>query len=277
MSRNDRIFCFEALDVTDPLVRSAESLYDQTQHPDEKIPWGWIARSVKGRVGWRPGTWGRHLLVATPQERIDDPRFLAGFAYGTHLPGFGGYICYVGVDPRYRCRGVGTRLFGQMFKVLAMDAGAADEPLPFVVWESHRPQPDAPEADWLLWDARIRLFDRVGGLWIEGLDLLTPNFASESSPPVPLQLFVKPVDAPVGSLDSDALRRVAGGLLERVYRTRPGDPQYDGTLPASCRPRLRPARAAGRCAELVAVEVDLPRIPGVDRPAPAGEHPCASC
>jgi GNAT superfamily N-acetyltransferase len=251
MSRNDRIFCFEALDVTDPLVRSAESLYEQTQHPDERIPWGWIARSVKGRVGWRPGTWGRHLLVATPQDRLDDPKALAGFAYGTHLPGYGGYVCYVGVDPEYRRRGVAKRLFGQMFQVLATDAGAADEPLPFVVWESHRPGPHATAADWQLWDARVRLFERVGGLWVEGLELLTPNYSAEDGPPVPLQLFVKPVDTPAADLDADALRRVAAGLQERVYRTRPGDPLYDGTLRASVRPRLRPARDAGRRSELV--------------------------
>src|SRR5581483_11165964 len=107
MSRADRIFCFEALSVRDPLVRAAERLYEQTQHPDERIPWGWIARSVKGRSCWRPGSWGKHLLVATPADRPTDPDALAGFAYGVHLPGYGGYVCYVGVDEKFRKRGVG--------------------------------------------------------------------------------------------------------------------------------------------------------------------------
>lgn len=238
MTRNDRIYCFEPHDVTDPLVRAAERLYLDTQHPDERIPWGWIARSLKGRVGWRPETPGRHLLVATPGE---NSAALAGFAYGTHLPGYGGYVSYLGVAEPFRKRGVGTRLFGQMFKLLAADAGAIDEPLPFVVWESRRPGADAPEADWKLWEARVRLFDKVGGQWIDGLELLTPNYADEDAEPVPLQLFVKPGER----FDAGMLRGVAAGLLERVYRAGPGDPLYDATL-AGPAPRLRPARDAGR-------------------------------
>lgn len=246
MSRADRIFCFEALSVRDPLVRAAERLYEQTQHPDERIPWGWIARSVKGRSCWRPGSWGKHLLVATPADRPTDPDALAGFAYGVHLPGYGGYVCYVGVDEKFRKRGVGTRLYHQMFRVLAADACAVDEPLPFVVWESHKPGPDAPEADWELWGARVRLFEKVGGLWIDGLELMTPNCAVEDGPPVPLQLFVKPVDLPAAAFDADRLKRVAAGLLERVYKARPGDPLHAATLPPGCEPRLRPAAEAGR-------------------------------
>ncbi len=253
MSRNDRIFCFETLDVTDPLVRAAAQLYDATQHPDERIPWGWIARSIKGRVGWRPGSWGKHLLVAMPEDKATDPDSLAGFAYGTHLPGYGGYVCYVGVDERFRKRGVGTRLFDQMFKVLAADAGAADEPLQFAIWESHKPSLDAPEADWKLWEARIKLFDRVGGLWIDGLELQTPNYGDEDAPPVTLQLFVKPIDSPASSFDGEKLKALAAGLLEQVYRLQPDDPRYDATLPAGCSPRLRPAREAGRRRALLAV------------------------
>jgi hypothetical protein len=245
MSRNDRIFCFEALDVADPLVRSAERLYEATQHPDERIPWGWIARSIKGRVGWRPGSWGRHLLVATPEDHVT-PDALAGFAYGTHLPGYGGYVCYVGVDDRFRQRGVGTRLFQQMFKVLAADAGAADEHLPFVVWESHKPEAAAPDDDWKLWEARVRLFEKVGGLWIDGVRLMTPNYAAADGPPVPLELFLRPVDTPAGGFDAEALRQVAAGLLTKVYKGRPGDPLFAATLPPGCQPRLRPAREAGR-------------------------------
>jgi GNAT superfamily N-acetyltransferase len=251
MARSDRIFCFEAFDVNDPLVRRAEQLYDQTQHPDERIPWGWIARSLKGRADWRPGAWGRHLLVATPADSPTEPGSLAGFAYGAHLPGYGGYVCYLGVDETFRRRGVGSRLFEQMFRVLAADAGAADEPLPFVVWESHKPGPGAAEADWKLWEARVRLFDRVGGLWLDGVELLTPNYGDETGPPVPLQLFVRPMEVPATAFDAERLRQVTAGLLERVYKARPGDPLYDGTLPPGCRPHLRPARDAGRRKALV--------------------------
>jgi GNAT superfamily N-acetyltransferase len=255
MSRNDRIFCFEAFDVTDPLVRAAERLYLATQHPDERIPWGWIARSLKGRVGWRPGGGGgKHLLVATPEGKATDPDALAGFLYGTHLPGFGGYICYLGVDERFRRRGVGTRLFDQAFKVLAADAGAADEPLPFVVWESRKPGPGATEADWKLWDARVKLFGRVGGLWAEGVELHTPNYTTPGAPPVTLQVFVKPVDVPAGQFDAERIKGVVGGLMAGVYRLSPTDPLWAASLPPGCTPRLRPAAEAGRTKrDLVAV------------------------
>ena len=245
MSPTDKVYCFEAFDVDSPLVAAAERLYLATQHPDERIPWGWIARSIKGRATWRPGSSGSHLLVATPSESLD-PAALAGFAYGLHLPGFGGYLCYVGVDAAYRRRGVGTRLFDQTYKVLAADAGAGDESLPFVVWESRRPDPGAPEADWKLWDARVKLFDRAGGLWLDGVELLAPNYGDAGGPPVRLQLFLRPVDRTARGFDGDRLRLVVGDLLTRVYKLHPGDPLYDGTLPPGVKPRLRPARDAGR-------------------------------
>lgn len=265
--RSDRIFCWEALDVTDPLVRAAERLYEATQHPDERIPWGWIARSVKGRSQWRPGSWGKHLVLATPgtadptgvagadwKPDSTDPSAaekLAGFAYGAHLPGFGGYVCYVGVDDRFRRRGVGTRLFDLAFKLFAADATASDESLPFVVWESRRPTALDGETAWKLWDARVALFDRVGGLWLDGVELLTPNYGSADGPPVPLQLFVKPIDR--RAFDADSLTGIAAGLLERVYRTRPGDPLYDQTVAPRGVPRLRPATDAARRKALAAV------------------------
>ena len=186
------------------------------------------------------------MLVATPSDRAADPDSLAGFAYGAHLPGYGGYLCYIGVAEPFRKRGVGTRLYNQMFRVLAADAGAIDESLPFVAWESHMPGPGAPEADWKLWDARVRLFDRVGGMWIDGLELMTPNCSIDDGPPVPLQLFIKPMDVPATGFDATRLRRVAAGLLERVYKIRSDDPLYGATLPPGCEPRLRPATDAAR-------------------------------
>ena len=249
MLRSDRIFCLEAFDVDDPLVRAAERLYTSTQHPAERIPWGWIARSLKGRAARRPGAAGSHLLTALPEEHAQDATRLAGFAYGSHVPGYGGYLSYLGVAPGYRRRGVGTRLMEQMAKVLDADAGALDEPLPFVVWESKRPAADDPEADWRLWEARVKLFDRAGGLWLDGLDLFTPNYGpadgGDEGEPVVLQLFVKPVDRAAVGFTPDYLCGIAAGLLERIYRMRPGDPLHARTM-ASATPRLRPAIEAGR-------------------------------
>jgi hypothetical protein len=123
------------------------------------------------------------------------------------------------------------------------------ESLPFVFGECHRPDPTAPASDWENWTARTRLFDRVGGLWVDGVDFLSPNFAfdeeADDAPPVPLQLFIKPLDAPESSLTPERLREVVGGLHREVYRNEPGSKMYDRTLPPNCEPRLRPARAAG--------------------------------
>ena len=207
MSRNDKVFCFEPPDVNSPLVTAAERLYLATQHPDERIPWGWIARSIKGRATWRPGCRGSHLLVATASEDPDAAE-LAGFSYGLHMPGFGGYLCYVGVAEGFRRRGVGTRLFDQTFKVLAADAGAADESFPFLIWESHKPAADAPEADWKLWDARVRLFDRAGGLWAGRGRVAQPDYGTASASPVPLCLFLRPADHLARNFDADRLRGV---------------------------------------------------------------------
>lgn len=253
MVRNDRIFCYEAQDVSDPMFRAVERLYESTQHPDERIPWGWIARSLKGKSNWKPGTWGRHLLVAAPSDRPADPDHLAGFAYGTHIPGYGGYVSYLGVAEGYRRKGVGARLFQQMFKLLAADAGVTDEPLPFVVWESHRPGLGASNADLALWDARTRLFDRVGGAWIDGLELMTPNYGADEGDPVPLQLFVKPVDRLASSFDPADLRGIATGLLERVYKLSPEDRLVQAV--AATDPRLRPARRSMPQAAMASVAV----------------------
>jgi len=242
--RPEKIVCWEAMDATDPVTRAAGRLYEQTLAADERIPWVWIERAVEGRAAPKPGSWSKHLLLAAPEGRAADPDGLAGYAYGSFIPGYGGYLCYLGVAEWARRLGIGTRLYEEFYRVAAADAWSVGESLPFVVWESHRPEPDAPPAAWDLWTARVRLFDRVGGLWVEGVDFLSPNFRDEDGPPVPLQLFVKPMDTPAAAFDDDRLRQVVGGLHERVYHDEPGDPLYEGTLTPGCHPRLVPARLA---------------------------------
>ena len=237
--------CREATDVNDPMIRAAGQLYEDTLAPDERIPWAWVEKAVGGRG--RPGGWRKHLLLAAPEGGTADPQRLAGYAYGAYIPGYGGYLCYIGVAASARRAGVGTKLFEAFFRAMADDAAAAGEPLPFVVWESHRPGPDEPPAEHDVWAARVRLFDRVGGLWVEGVNFLSPNFAADAADadPVPLQLFVKPVDRPAAAFDEARVRAVVEGLHERVYRNNPGDDLYDGTLTPGCHPRLAPARLAG--------------------------------
>lgn len=245
-----RIIVWEAFDAADPMTQAAGRLYEQTLAADERIPWIWIEKSVENRTKTKPGRddgWTKHLLLAAPENRMDDPTGLAGFVYGALIPNFGGYLCYIGVADWARRMGVGTRLFDQFFRQMAVDAGERGEPLPFVIWESHRPKPDAPAAEWDLWAARTKLFDRAGGLWIEGVDFQSPNFTADDDTvaPVPLQLFLKPMNEPASAFDTERLKQVIGGLHREVYRNEPGDTLYDRTLPPGCQPRLRPAKLAG--------------------------------
>jgi GNAT superfamily N-acetyltransferase len=257
MNRNARIFCLEADLANEPLLQAVERLYLTTQQPDERIPWGWIARSLKARASWRPGLPGYHLLTAHPEGSAGDPESLAGFAYASLIPGFGGYISYLGVAEAFRRHGVATRLMKQMFKVLDSSAGAIDEPLPFVVWESHPPSGNASPAELKNWEARVQLFDRVGAYWVDSLPIDTPNYADEAGEPVRLELFVRPMDRSREGFTSDALRELALGLLKRVYRLGAEDPLIRQTLmrtlPPARPPRLRPAREASRKAPLASV------------------------
>ena len=243
----NRIVVWEAFDAADPMTRAAAGLYEGTLAPDERIPWYWIEKSVESRTRTKPGGWTKHLLLAAPEGRTDDPAGLAGFVYGALIPNYGGYLCYIGVANWARRMGVGTRLYDQFFRQMSVDAGELGMPLPFVIWESHRPSATAPMSEWDLWAARTRLFDRVGGQWIEGIDFHAPNFAAddEAIDPVSLQLFLKPMNEPASAFDSDRLKEVVAGLHREVYHGEPGDPLFDRTLPAESQPRLRPAKLAG--------------------------------
>lgn len=248
--RSESIVCWEATNVNDPMLKAAGELYEQTLPPNERIPWGWIEKSVADRA--RPVGWRKHLLLAAPAGRTTDPGSLAGYAYGAYIPGYGGYLCYIGVSDRVRRAGVGTTLLEGFFRAVAADAKAADESLPFVIWESHRPGPDAPADECEVWAARVRLFDRVGAMWVEGVDFLTRDYAEADADPIPFQLFVKPMDRPAAAFGEARLRGVIDGLHERVYRNDPGDDLYERTLTPESHPRLLPARlAAGERAVLV--------------------------
>lgn len=243
----DRVFCREVCDPSDPMLAAVERLYHRTQNPNERIPWAWIARSLQAKADWQPGQPARHLILAHPERLNGEAGPLAGFLLSTFLPGFGGYVSYMGVAPKFRGRGIGTRLFEQAFKLLAADAGAIDELLPFVIWESRRPEPDAPPNCHSLWQARVKLFDRVGGLWAKGLELQTPNY-SEGKPSgvVPLQLFAAPIDMSARQLALRNPLRIADGLLQRVYRMTPDQPLYLETMNCVTKPRFRRAKLAGR-------------------------------
>jgi GNAT superfamily N-acetyltransferase len=240
-AKTDRIYCWELFDHADPLMGAVRELYETALDEDERVPWEWLERGVKARTEWRPGGHGRHLVVACTKSGE-----LAGFVFCMHLPGYGGYLSYVAVCDRFRGRGVGTRLYEQAFNVLAVDAAANDEPLPFVIWESCPPEADdGPDAH-AVWAARTRLFHKAGGFWIDGVTLPSPNWGDLTAPAVPLQLFLAPIDRSREQFDSAAVRAAVAGLLEGVYKSGPGDPEWDGTLTPGCHPRLRPATESRR-------------------------------
>jgi GNAT superfamily N-acetyltransferase len=237
-----RVVCWEPTELGTPILEAARSLYERTIDPDERIPWMWIERAVAERPLRRPTGWAKHLLLASEGPDVDDPRTLVGYAYGAFIPGFGGYLCYVGVAESARRLGVGTRLFDSLAKTFAADAALAGEPLPFVLWESYRPTTHDSEELHRLWAARARTFDRAGGLWVEGVELATPDYDDpDPIAEVPLQLFLKPVDDPVEAFPPQRLADITRQLLEKVYHEKAGDWFHERTMASVATPRLRPA------------------------------------
>jgi GNAT superfamily N-acetyltransferase len=238
------IYCWEPTELGTPILAAAQQLYESTLDADERIPWRWIEKAVLDRANRRPTGWVKHLLLASTSVEVEDPDALVGFAHGAFLPNYGGYLCYLGVADHARRLGVGGRLMDTMFKVFAADAALAGERLPFVIWESCRPDHDDSRAAQHVWHARLKLFDRVGGLWLEGVELHSPDWADPTKPAVPLQLFVKPMDDTRDSFTSERLVTIVDGLLRQVYHEEPGDELYDASLPPDAAPLLRPCRAA---------------------------------
>jgi len=241
----DNLTLWEVLDPNEPALTSAGELYEATQSPAERIPWDWLASAPARRATWRAGQWSPHLILAAPRE---DDNLLppVGFIYGAVVPGFGGYVCYLGVDPKARKSGLGGRLFDAMFRALEDDAASQGVELPFILWESRRPGDDAPASARDLWAARVRLFSRVGSAWMDGVTFHSPNYLKGGSGAVPLQLFLTPRDAPADSFDGDRLRTIVAGLHSQVYGNGPGDPHYRATMAGCGKPRLRPAAEADR-------------------------------
>jgi GNAT superfamily N-acetyltransferase len=232
MSAASEIVCREIVDADDPVLPAARALYESVLEEAERIPWEWLARTPARRREWQPGQRRGHVVVAVPTLDVTRP---VGFGYGAFLPDYGGYVCYLGVSPNARGRGIGTALFRFLFDLIEIASRESNLRLPFLLWESHRP------ADKSLWQARIRLFEKVGGLWARGIELLTPNYMQPDAPPVPLHVFLRPWDEPASAFDGDRLRVAIRGLYANVYRIPPDDPLYEATLRGAVNPRLVPA------------------------------------
>ena len=98
------VVSWEALNPDYPRLEQARRQYESTLDPAERIPWRWIAHAVAARARWRPGGWSPHMILAAQRRRRGDGP-VVGFAYGAHIKDYGGYPCYLGVEPGQRRRG----------------------------------------------------------------------------------------------------------------------------------------------------------------------------
>jgi GNAT superfamily N-acetyltransferase len=230
------VICWEALQPRGKALRQARRIYESCLPEEERIPWRWIKEGLARERVWPEDRWSCHLLLAGLRRPGEEKRRVIGFAYGAHVPGFGGYGGYLGVDPRYRGRGVGTRLWRLLIQRLQLDAACAGVPLPFVIWESRPPEKPEEQA---VWQSRLRVWGQLGAWQIEGVHFLTPNFADRDGEPVSLQLFLKPVDMPAAAFDATTLRSVVTGLHRFVYELPRDDDLATATLSPATRPRLQ--------------------------------------
>jgi len=198
----------------DPVLGQVRALYERTISPSERIPWEWLASSVRDR-----GTLPRksHLVVARKLSAGSHGPVL-GFITGMYLPRFGGYQSYVAVDPWARGRGIGGSLYHALIRRLRRSAHAHGMRLPFLLWDSRPPSPsEGPDAR-SNWESRLALFKKIGGHWIEGIQFTSPNFLNPHAGDVPLEFFLRPVEDRARDFSEGRLRRVLRGLLKRVYR-----------------------------------------------------------
>jgi GNAT superfamily N-acetyltransferase len=198
----------------DPGLPRVRDLYERSINLSERIPWDWLTGGIRSTA---PLPRRSHLVVA---QRTSGGRGgpALGFVTGMHLPRFGGYLSYVAVDTRARGRGVGAMLYKALIRRLRHSAHASGQSLPFLLWDSRPPSPsDGAEAR-LNWEARLRLFKKVGGYWVEGIQFTSPNYLNPLAGDVPLEFFLKPVEDRRADFTEGRLRRIVRGLLKRIYR-----------------------------------------------------------
>jgi hypothetical protein len=164
---------------------------------------------------------------------------VAAFAYGFHLPEYGGCGAYLGVSARFRRAGLATRLMHLLIHMLQVDAACEGTPLPFVILETRLPEATSSAAEWENWRARSRLFRRLEARWVAGVTLLAPSYDPGHRGTVPLHLVLIPVDTCAGDFSAASLREVVLGLFQHVYGLAPGHPLVERSLPPGCHPHLR--------------------------------------
>lgn len=235
------ICCWQPTIEDHALLIDAQRLYENSIDAVERIPWAWIERAVIEPIGWNG--WHKHLLLASVGGS------LAGLGYGSYIPGFGAYLGYVTVAAEHRRLGVASQLFDEFLIRVHDDARQAGESLPFVAWDSCRPGEECGAAGRKLWQARVRLFAAMGGLWVKGVQLMAPSYHDPTAALVPLQVFLKPLEEPRASFRTRRLRQVIEGLLLHVYGRTRDDACWSATFRSATRLRLvQPKRSVMRAA-----------------------------
>ncbi len=203
----------EVVSAEDPILDSVRSLYEQTLGSSERIPWDWLASFVHPM----PSLQRRSHLIVARREIGNRHGPLMGFVTGTYQPRFGGYLSYVAVDPRARGRGVGASLYRSLIRRMRKTAYAMGRSMPCLMWDSKPPSPsDGPEVR-ANWESRLKLFKKIGGRWVEGIQFTSPNYLTPRAGDVPLEFFLKPVDDTVEEFTGPRLRRIVRGLLKNIY------------------------------------------------------------
>ncbi|MFL5330589.1 MAG: GNAT family N-acetyltransferase [Gemmataceae bacterium] len=215
--RTATINCREVLRATDPVLNRVRDIYETSFHSSERIPWDWLTWSLT--AAWPHGR-KTHMLTARRTTASGRTQTL-GFIVASFLPRLGGYISYVAVDPRARGRGVGAFLYKSAIRRLRRTAHESGLRMPCLIWDSRPPSPSDPVEVRENWESRLHLFKKIGGQWIEGVQFTSPNFLNPRAGDVPLEFFLKPVEASAERFSDARIRRVIHGLLSRVYRLDP--------------------------------------------------------
>jgi GNAT superfamily N-acetyltransferase len=186
--------------VRSPWFHASFALYRRVFPKDEQMPKRYFYEHlVEEKLGLsRPFHF--HYFVGIKGDRV------LGFGCCTYLALVNmGFIDYLAVDSGAKGQGVGTALRAQLVEVLREDARRSRfSDLVAVLGETRE------ESPWL------RRLQRQGAFALD-IDYLQPPLEDHKSP-VPLVLYVQPVEKPFDGLGAEEVRQVLYTIYRRLYR-----------------------------------------------------------
>ena len=247
-----RIVVWEAFDVADPMTQAAGDLYEKTLPVDERIPWIWIEKSVESRTKTKPGKadgWTKHLLLAAPENRVDDPAALAGYVYGALIPNLRR------LPLLHRRRRLGPphgRRHAPVRSVLPADGGGCGRTRRAVaVRDLGEPPARSPTRRRATGTCgrrgRSSSIASAGTGWRASTSCRRTSRSEEETMRRRCRCSCSSSRSrdPAGAFDGDRLKQIVAGLHREVYQNEPGDPLHDRTLPPDCPAAPAPAKLAG--------------------------------